>query len=510
MSTAKEPVRHASAHAPEIGLAGLRDDEADATDEEHDWMASDVADEGEEPHRIASGVRVAACSHTEFWRGDEVEIAQALVADLGSRGPTVCAEGDVYTYDPQRGIFRVLDDSELSVHVQRYAGTIVRSDDPHPLKMRASHVAGAIRLARDQVTDPSFFAKAVTGLAFRDCFVTVTAEGMIHVASHAPDHRARLCYAFAYDDGPSVEWLRFLDDLVCGDKDKHEKVALLGEFFGGCLLGVAPRFQKCIISRADGGAGRSTFLRIMSAAMPAGSVSTIPPQKLSGDDNRADYHRAMLVGRRLNMVSELPETDIMHSEAFKAIVTGDEISARHPAGRPFKFSPLAGHFFAANALPAVTDQTEGFWRRFLMLPFNRRFHETGADLTIADRIIAGELPRVVAWLLKNGARLLKQGAYTIPESHHDALAEWRRNANVVRLFLDEMAIPHDTPSATPSVAAADLYKAFVTWAKDNGHRGVLASNTFGQRMKALGFPSHSDGKARRYPFRLRTPADGEP
>lgn len=51
------------------------------------------------------------------------------------------------------------------------------------------------------------------------------------------------------------------------------------------------------------------------------------------------------------------------------------------------------------------------------------------------------------------------------------------------------------------VKASDLYKAYRSWALDNGHR-PLASNSFGERMKQAGFPSKHTRIGGFYPVKL--------
>jgi len=149
--------------------------------------------------------------------------------------------------------------------------------------------------------------------------------------------------------------------------------------------------------------------------MPAGTTSAIAPQ-----DWAQEYRRAMLVGKHLNAVGELPEREIIASEAFKAIVTGDPIVGRIIRESPMTFRPKAGHYFAANRLPGTSDQTEGFWRRFVVLTFNRNLKDDPTrDPEIVSKLLT-ELPEIVSWLLEGAARLIRAKAYTIPSSHHAA------------------------------------------------------------------------------------------
>ncbi len=438
-----------------------------------------------------------------FDRGDHVELAGALLDRLAPPMELVYAEGSAWRYAQKAGLWTTLDAAESSRIVQGFAGTVVGSGkEARKLRVRAGDVTGTIKLAQDRIAAPRFFEEAPAGLVFDNGFVVVNSDGA-RIEAHSRDHRARAGYPFAYVPRAFPKrFLTFLAALFRDDDDRIEKETFIQEFFGACILGIAPRYQRCLMAKGDGDNGKSKFADIMLAAMPPGTTSAIPPQQWG-----QEYRRAMLAGKRLNAVGELPEREILASESFKAIVVGDPIDARVIREAPFTFRPIAGHYFAANRLPGVVDQTEGFWRRFVVVPFNRSFkNDPGRDPQIAESIIACELAEIVSWLIDGAVRLLREKAYTLPPSHGAALANWRRNANVVALFVDaecrELRAGEEV--RTDGVPAAELYAAYRAWAELNGHRNLLASNTFGERMSDLGRPSQHTRDGNRYPIAIMT------
>jgi putative DNA primase/helicase len=233
---------------------------------------------------------------------------------------------------------------------------------------------------------------------------------------------------------------------------------------------------------------------IVSRAFPPGSVEAIAPQ-----DWGQEYRRAMLAGKLLNVVAELPEADILESEAFKAIVTGDPIVGRHIREAPFTFRPIAGHLFAANRLPGTNDQSEGFWRRLIVIRYNRNFHNSpDRDPQIGEKIIRAELPLVVAWMLEGAARIMRDQGHTVPESHVVELDAWRGAADQVRVFLAECTVEDASGYGT---SASAVYSAYQRWAQRNGHKPV-SSTKFGMRMKGLGKPAAHGRAGNAYPVGL--------
>jgi putative DNA primase/helicase len=337
------------------------------------------------------------------------------------------------------------------------------------------------------VADTFFHRRAGVpiGLAFRNGFATVSADG-IAFREHSSKHRARFAYSFDYEPvAPAPRGLlEFLSAVFRDDEDAVEKTLLVQEYFGGALVGVSTDYPACLVAIGDGGDGKSTLGNIMASAFPPGAICSVAPQ-----DMAQEYRRAELAGKRLNIVAELPEADIVSAGAFKAVIAGDRITARPIREAPFSFQPEAGHYMSANRLPGTNDHSVGFWRRWLVLPFNRSFvNDTTRDPAIARKLTRAELPAIAHWLMAGAVRLLRQNGHTQPDSHVRSLAKWRTNADQVALFIETACRP--SASDRPGVGsdwtkAATLYKRYREWSTENGHR-PMASNSFGERLRIRG------------------------
>lgn len=421
-------------------------------------------------------VKGAGSSMPRFLRADHVELAAALIQELQHSGPIVFSEGSLYQYSETSGVFALLEQATESKVVQSFAGAHV-AEKPKPLAIRHSDVSGAIKLAHDQVAEATFFAGAPNGLAFANGFVQFV-DGDPVILTHSADRRARTSFPFDFDVHASRErFISFLGDLFRDDDDSDEKQLLLQQFCGACLLGIAPRYQIALVLLGDGANGKSSLIEVIRESMPMGTTSAIPPQSWDHE-----YRRALLVAKRLNIVSELPEMDILSSEAFKAIVTGDSIDARPIREAPFTFTPIAGHCFAANRLPGANDLTQGFWRRLLVLRFNRVFRGTDARPDIAREILTAERPGIVAWMIEGAKQLIQRRGYTVPASAVRERDDWRRQANPVALFLSECT--RDVRDAETGTQCLQLYNSFRSWAERNGHR-AMSSTKFGMRMREV-------------------------
>ena len=407
-----------------------------------------------------------------------MELANAMLRQIGGIKDVIYDEGALYLYRKAHGLWGPVTDDDASRIIQSFAGIPTQGAyRVAPLRVNASDITGTVKVAHDQARKPRFFAEAPVGLSFSNGFVEVSAQG-IKLKPLSRDNLARSGYNCPYDPkAKSLVFLAFLHSIFRDDSDRVEKIAFLQELFGASLIQAATRYQKCALLIGDGENGKDTLIDVLQSVFPPGTVSAVAPHKWSHD-----YTRARLAGIWLNVIGELPESDLDASEAFKSIVVGGEIDARYPYGRVFNFRPVAGHVFAANANMGTPDFSHGFFRRFGVIRFNRTFTAAERDVTIKDRLIATEMPAIITWLVEGAQRLMARGAYALPASHHTELAAWRLSADQVAMFLENRTRPL---AAGESGTLADfLYQEFSSWAEENGHKR-MTSTKFGVRAKLI-------------------------
>ena len=419
-----------------------------------------------------------------FDQASDVELAQALLEDLEKKRPLAYDGGRVLTYEASLGIWRDLSHEEMVTEMRTYDGC--PKGDKGRLCLGLRQMEAAVRLARYTLAQrfppsPGFLSSAQPGLAVQNGFLRITAAG-VEVLPHSPDHRATLALPLTYErDRPSPGWGRFLWEVLGGhggDPAWVEGSMLLQEFAGACLCGLATRFQRCLFLWGEGNDGKSTAIDVIKAIFPGPVISAISPQGFSNE-----YRRAALRDARINAVAETPGADVLESESFKAVIDGSLIDARPIRQDPIKFRPQAGHIFAANSLPGTRDQSRGFWRRIMVLRFPRSLRPDEVEVGLSDRLIAEELPGVLAWALDGAVRLLHAGRYTEPGSSQVALQDWRRTADQVTQFVEEVL--HITQGDTyGELPASSVYKEYTHWARENGH-SPLNSTRFGERIKKI-------------------------
>ncbi len=432
---------------------------------------------------IRERMKLREFSETET---SQVRLAASMLDDIGMTGQKpVATRGSLYAYDDECGTWREIDRQSLMALAQSYDGRTVHSSrDSKPLKLDARHLKGIgeCALSNPDALNPAFFDSSQDGIAFRNGFVRVTAEG-ISFSSPSPDHRATACLDFDFNaEAECPEWLAVVRRVFELDPDADAKRRLFQEFIGACVAGIACRFAKCLVMSGGGNNGKNVVADIIADHMfPPSAVSALTPQSWAKPEFLSRLRDA-----RLNLVNEMPANDIQASDVFKAVVDGNSVTARDLYAAPYTMRPRAGHVFLCNDLPGTRDNTHGFWRRVLVLEFKRNFSthpDESGRLRTKEEVKADlvkELPGIMLWALHGAVRLLKQGGYTVPDSHHKAMNEWRLETDQVAAFVDD-ACKIDGGETL----LAEVHREFCDWCEVR-LRQKLHDKTLAKRLRALG------------------------
>jgi len=338
------------------------------------------------------------------------------------------------------------------------------------------------------------FAGAAPGVAFANGFVSIF-QGEVFHDPHDAAHMARHAFPFDFVSGAPHPMLDNFFEQVFADvnaTDRKQQSMLCQDFVGTSLIGEATRYQRCLVLYGPGANGKSAWLKIVQHLFPPDSVVTVPPQ-----DWGTQFRTASLVGARVNLANEIPEHDIMANATFKSVISGEPIQGERKYQEPFTFEARAGHIFAANTLPSTSDQSPGFWRRILLLPFTRNMEKSpDHKRDVAELILRQEQSAIIGWALEGAARVQRQGGYTEPVSSRRLVNKWQREADSVRYFLETEC----KAERTAQVSAAALYKKYNLWATNNGFRPVSVV-VFGRRANSAGFESYHTNVGNYYSLR---------
>lgn len=184
-----------------------------------------------------------------------------------------------------------------------------------------------------------------------------------------------------------------------------------------------------------GGGGKSTLLNIIQGLIGPKNSIAIAPQQIGDRFNRAQLH-----GKMLNAVGDVGAETMRNVGALKSIIAGDIISAEHKGRDGFSFRPNIFVVASFNTLPATESNDSGYWDRWLVLKFKKRF---ASDEGVGDNYWRDEMPKdqnildgVFVEAISALRHLRARGQFD-KKAFAEAKNEWRQEVDSVASFAEE-------------------------------------------------------------------------
>lgn len=291
---------------------------------------------------------------------------------------------------------------------------------------------------------------------------------------------------FAYDAGATAPgWEAFLREVLPDESSRLVLAEYLGYVF---IQDPARKLEKVLFLHGSGANGKSVVFEVVRALLGPQNVGNSSLQDLTTKET----YRVKLGEVLVNYGSELSGGQLK-SDTFKLLASGEPIEARRLYGGPFTLHHYGKLIFNCNELPADAEHSEAYFRRLLIIPFTETIPADKRDPRLAARIIAHELPGVFNWVLTGLQRLLKQRTFSECLAAEKQRQEYERQSNTALLFLDEYGY---TSHATHCRPVADVYREYIEFCRESGHRYPVNRKTFVARLEAHGMKQHRTSEAR--------------
>jgi putative DNA primase/helicase len=121
--------------------------------------------------------------------------------------------------------------------------------------------------------------------------------------------------------------------------------------------------------------------------------------------------RTLSAGYFRSLISNFRSAALFPDAKYKAITSGEKMTAKHKYGKLFDFKPYSTLFFAPNHLPHTRDTTYAFFRRTEIIKFNVQFDGDKCDTKLEGKL-RKELPGILNFALAGLKRLQKNGDFT--------------------------------------------------------------------------------------------------
>lgn len=294
-----------------------------------------------------------------------------------------------------------------------------------------------------------------------DMTVIPVRNGYLHIdgglSLRPHDKTLGLRHALNCDYEPTAptprEFGSFLERIL-PDADVRSRVQ---EYIGYTLLTDA-RFQRAQLWVGSGANGKGTLANLVQALHAR--TAAVQLDRLDG------FRLSNMIGASLIYCDEAPQRNI-NEQIIKSLIAGETVQIDRKYRDPVSARVTAKWLALANEVPVVKDQSNGFWRRFDVVPFDVEIPPGERDPMLANRIIAHELSGILNWALEGLMRLLARGRFDecAPAAIQNAIRSARIETNSVQAWTDDLGISLSTSVDTSKTM---VYAAYAAWCKTNG------------------------------------------
>lgn len=274
-------------------------------------------------------------------------------------------------------------------------------------------------------------------------------------------------------------WQQFQLEVHGGDQ---EVVEFMQRAWGYTLSGHTDE-QVFFIKYGDGENGKGVEQEVLAAVLGDYALAIEPEtlmKKTSGGQNAASSDIAEMRGARFIYTSELEDGQELAEKLVKRLTGQDTIRARFLYRERFSFKPVAKFWISTNHRPEIRGTDHAIWRRVRLVPYSQRFTDR-KDPRLASKLLA-ERAGILNWLIA-GYQQWRQNGLGAPKAVLSAGQQFRTDMDQLGAFLEECTRPVAKKDTVLVTKAADVYRRYVEWAKDNRCFPILKARQFHEQME---------------------------
>lgn len=270
------------------------------------------------------------------------------------------------------------------------------------------------------------------------------------------------------------QFIKAMREIVCDDE---ELLMCIQEIFGYTLINNT-KGERAFYFVGVGSNGKSFTAEILTKIVGKKNVSNI---QLSNFSERFGIEG--IVGMNLNIANENEVGSIKSTENLKAIISGDSINISRKFKKAINYKPTVKLVFLLNTLPDTLDNTHGYYRKILIVPFNRVFKQEEMDKNLKEKV-SEELSGILNWAIEGAKRLMNNDyKFTECEAIKKAIKAYKEEQNPVEAFSKDALIYEEGYSETKK----DILDAYKLWIQGQNisSRGTESPQRFWKALSNL-------------------------
>ena len=255
-------------------------------------------------------------------------------------------------------------------------------------------------------------------------------------------------------------------DKVLGQTVPDESMRETFHQFCGCFLADRKEYKIeyiCFVV-GEGQNGKSIICKAVINMLGHDVASSYSPEQLF-KSSQMEYHLADVNGKVVNYCDEVSNKDFSGGD-FKQFVSGGAFTGRHPySKRPTKVDKIPLMLCCANKIPPTTDDTEGYFRRFLIILAPNHIDDRDKDPMLEMKLKAPEVKSAIfSWMLEGYKTFIaNEGKIDIASAVKEVVEEMKENSNSLRRWISTMGY---VAAEDPESWSAPGWKSLKEWVQE--------------------------------------------
>lgn len=371
----------------------------------------------------------------------------------------------IYIYDKDRGYYRE-DEGDIESIIIKV----------HPTSKDAPRQE-VIKYIKAATTKPY----QETELTKQEAYTINCLNGRLNLVTgelfpHSPEAMDFQQIPVKYDPSAKCPWIDSrLDLLFEGDQELND----LYNQIAGYALARTAEFDRFFIFHGEGSNGKSTMADVIGAMCGAQNRRGVTPQQLETDKFKAaELHNALV-----NIGDDIGAFRVKDTSILKKMVSGEPMEVERKFRDPFTMTPYVTFIYTANDIPRFSDNSLGFKRRMVVLPFTYTFKtdDPNYDPAIGRKMTTPEeLSGLLNRAVKGVQQLHQNRGFIIPQKAKEATEKHFKESSEIMLWAEDRGVDNEWFKGKSQLEVYQDYEQFCT---ESGIKYVMSKYKFGRELK---------------------------
>jgi P4 family phage/plasmid primase-like protien len=331
----------------------------------------------------------------------------------------------------------------------------------------------------DQALQDGFFAdkyfERQSMINLSNCTLVLDSDGVI---TKPFDYRDFLTHQLPFNYQPQARNLifeQYLNDVLPDKNTQRTLQEVCGYLF---IKGL--KLEKIFFLYGEGANGKSVLFEVINGLIGVENISHFSLESLTDDTG---YFRAKIKDKIVNYGTDIRLNKI-DAGMFKTLASGEPIEARLPYAEPFTMSDYAKLIFNVNRLDnANIEHTHGFYRRILIIPFEKTIADKDQDKSLHKKILSNKAG-VLNWIIEGAERVIRNEDIFISDECKKFKDKFIKDTDTVALFAEARNYSNKGRAMT---YLSSIYADYKDFCSEDGYSKPLGKNNFAKRFEALGY-----------------------